>query len=357
MDPGFSMKSLQRAAIIVDNLIQERIKQWNCNNENIIRNVDLFNEMVSLTADTIGFYTFSQPFYKSLSKSFKIVLSNLGWKIWQESLLPYSSIIPTPANLKYWFHLYKLKSKISDIIQSRLKMSNVERNQYSDILSQMIMDDSDKISIKMEKNHLRDEIIGLIFAGHDTTASTLSWIFYLLAENTEIQAKAREEIIENFGSDLHNFPASLSELEKLKYINAIIKETLRLYPPATIGRTSLCDTVVNGFKIPKGSELFINIYAMQRNKYNWGSDCLVFNPDRFLKPLTEKENLNYLPFGGAPRSCIGMRLAVIEMKIVMSYILTNFQLKPSSNGKNASINPALTLHPVDIFVDMIPISE
>ena len=304
------MKILQNAGEIVDLLITERIAQWN---DVILQDssnrhcIDLLENMVSLTADTIGLYTFSERFCGSLSHSFHIVLTMLGWKIWQDALLPFVKYIPTPANVRYWFHLRELKRRISKLIQNRLQMTSSQRQDYHDVLSLMLIElDNGTAAPKMNITQLRDECIGLVFAGHDTTASTLSWIFYTLAEHPNAQDKVRKELENELGN--LSAPPTLADLEKLKFTGAVIKEVLRLYPPATIGRTSLQETKIGEHTIPAGSELFLNIYAMHRSKRYWGPSPDEFDPERFMRPQTEEETLNYLPFGGAPRSCVGMRL-------------------------------------------------
>ena len=352
MDAGFTLRMLQRAVEIVDSLIQTRLSQWKEQaiekNEPIVKSMDPFEEMLSLTADTIGLYTFSEPFEGTLSESFKVILTMLGWRIWQNSLLPFWQYLPTVGNIRYWYHLHRLKSRISQLISQRLTMTPSQRETYQDVLSLMITepedDPGDAPQLAMDRIQLRDECVGLVFAGHDTTASTLAWTFYILATHPTMQERVRQELYDTLEE---SETPTLAQLEKLKYMGAVIKEVLRMYPPAAIGRTSLLPTTVGSYSLPAGSEFFINIYAMHRSSRYW-SNPHQFDPERFLNPLSEKESTSYLPFGGAPRSCIGMRLALIEMKIILWRTLTSCSLEPVPGAREPAMLPSLTFHPIHI---------
>ena len=356
LELGFAVRTLQRAISIVDRLILDRIEEWRelaCVDSNgvLCLTLDPFHEMISLTSDTIGMYTFSEPFHGSLAESFDVVLAMLGWKIWQDSVFPFWQYLPTPANIRYWRHLHRLKSRIAGLIEQRLRMSPQKREEFEDVLSLMIeegVDESDKPSLKMEALQLRDECVGLVFAGHDTTASTMAWMLYLFGKHPQIQERVRCELDEVLGG---REPTTTS-LEKLKYLSAVIKEVLRLYPPASIGRTSIVPTDICGTSIPAGSEIFISILALQRNKKAWGDDAEEFRPQRFLVPLSEEQSLHYLPFGGAPRSCIGMRLALIELKIIVWRMLSSCQITLCANGPVPVMLPSLTLHPIRMAIQL-----
>lgn len=350
MDTGFTFKILQQASSIITQLCIDRFNTWkeSARNNNNILELDVFPEMLNLTADAIGLYTFSRPFQGELSKSFSVVLSMLGWKIWEQSVIPFWKYVPSPANVRYWYHLWYLRNSIAKIIKKRMNMPLNEREKYNDVLS-MMFDKMNPQELSMSESQLRDECVGLAFAGHDTTASTISWILYLLGKHPKVQSQLHEEIINVLG-DNQDIP-SLQDLEKLKYCTSIIKETLRLYPPAAIGRTAIIPTTIGEYSIPAGSEIFLNIHAMHRNPEVWGETSDKFIADRFMNNLPEEQANNYLPFGGAPRTCIGMRLAMIEMKIILWRILICSSISIPLGKEEPQLLPEITLHPTRVFCE------
>lgn len=172
---------------------------------------------------------------------------------------------------------------------------------------------------------------GIIFlqGGFETTSTTLSLLCHALATNPEAQEMCRTEIIDTVQNidDIGH-----EDIKELPYLEACIKETLRLYP-ILIRNSRLCtsDAVVKGMKIKAGTTVVIPVYAMHRNKDFYGEDADEFRPERFLDDEADgadrlDQQLTYHPFGAGPRICIGMRFAMSEMKVTMAKLLANFRL-------------------------------
>ncbi|XP_043485917.1 cytochrome P450 4C1-like [Polistes fuscatus] len=158
---------------------------------------------------------------------------------------------------------------------------------------------------------IRDEINTLVFAGSDTTAETLAFLFLMVATFPEVQQQVYEELYQMYGSsDPRNIPITLEDIKKMKYLERVIKETLCLFPPASIlGRVLQKDVRVDeNVVIPKDCSLLLIIFTLHRNDKYW-KDPLTFNPDRFLPGNYDPKC--FLPFSAGRRDCIGQTLAMI----------------------------------------------
>ncbi|XP_037054358.1 cytochrome P450 3A13-like isoform X1 [Peromyscus leucopus] len=168
--------------------------------------------------------------------------------------------------------------------------------------------------------------ITFIFAGYETTSTALSFITYLLAIYPNVQKKLQHEI----DAVLPNkAPATYEALVKMEYLDMVVNETMRLYPVATrVNRLSKKDAEINGVFIPKGTVVVIPVFVLHRDPKYW-PDPEEFRPERFSKENKDRINpFTYLPFGHGPRNCIGMRFALINMKLAIVKILQNFSLYP-----------------------------
>jgi cytochrome P450 len=178
----------------------------------------------------------------------------------------------------------------------------------------------------------RSEILSnaLIFflVGYETTASALSWVAHLLAIHPDVQERLHEEVTRVM--EEHGGEATYEAIHKMIYLDQVVSETLRLYPSAQRSDRVASETVsVGGYTIPKGQIVNIGIMGMHRDPQYW-PDPYKFNPDRF-SPENKSSIVPYsfCPFGTGPRSCIGMRLAMAEIKTATAYLVTNFKLSRS----------------------------
>ena len=167
----------------------------------------------------------------------------------------------------------------------------------------------------MPASELRDEVAGIYFAGHETSANTLTWAFALLAQHPEVFARVREEADRVIGDR----EPTAEDVIKLEYTGCVVRETLRLYPAGWIlGRTATRDTNLRGYPIQKGDFLGICPLVAQRLEENW-PDPDRFDPGRFEGDKTNgNRNFTYFPFGAGPHMCIGIHLALVEMQIVLA---------------------------------------
>lgn len=188
---------------------------------------------------------------------------------------------------------------------------------------------------EVDPKTLRDFAIGFLMAGRDTTALALSWFFYCITQHPEVERVIVEEMK---GKCPHLFDGeefatpSMEEVQQLVYLEAAIKETLRLYPSlAQNARTAACDTVLSdGVLIPKDAYVLLPTYTLGRLESSWGPDALEFKPERWIDPTTGKlisvSSFKYNVFHAGPRTCLGMNLALVESKIVAASILSRFRI-------------------------------
>ncbi|CAH0557343.1 unnamed protein product [Brassicogethes aeneus] len=175
---------------------------------------------------------------------------------------------------------------------------------------------------------IREEVDTFMFEGHDTTASAISFAMYLLANNPKEQAKVYEEAKSMFGDDKEK-SATFKDLQEMKYLENVIKETLRLYPSVPIYSRCLTDDIEyqEGKIIPKGTQLGIFAFGVGRDK-DYYKDPEKFMPSRF-DSMDGKTPFSYIPFSAGPRNCIGQKFAMLEMKSTLSKLIRNYELLPS----------------------------
>ena len=193
----------------------------------------------------------------------------------------------------------------------------------------------------MTDKQLRDEAVTLFLAGHETTALNLTYTFVLLAEHPEIDAKLGEELAQVLG-DRAPTPA---DVPKLKYTDWIIKESMRLYPPAWgIGRELTTDAEVGGKMFPKGTQ-FLMIQWVTHRDPRWFPDPEAFSPERWdhdlIKTLPKGA---YFPFGDGPRVCIGNHFAMMEAILLLASLARRYRLERASTGP-LLLSPSITLRP------------
>ncbi|RVE42601.1 hypothetical protein evm_012742 [Chilo suppressalis] len=186
---------------------------------------------------------------------------------------------------------------------------------------------------KISDEWIREEVDTFLFEGHDTTTSGITYCLYCLAQNQDVQEKVLEEQQSIFGND---FCGNISggHLQQMKYLELVIKESLRLFPSVPfIQRKISEDTVINGLRIPKDTSIVIDFFNMQRHPSLY-DDPLKFRPERFEN--TARNPFTWLPFSAGPRNCIGQKFAMMEMKVTISEIIRKFKVLPTGEEPQLS---------------------
>lgn len=226
---------------------------------------------------------------------------------------------------------------IRDIINTR-KQGNEKFNDLLDMLLDARYEDTGE---PMHEDQVIDEILIVLIAGHETTANALSWTLYLLANHPDELKKLRKMTNK----------LSLQEAVMSDSLASVIKESMRLYPPAWISdRVALNDDAYDNFSFPKGSIIILFFYGLHRSNQFWENPD-TFAPSRFLKENELKNKRKaYYPFGGGPRLCIGNNFAMAEMAIFLQAAINQFDIKPTN--KIPRSNPLVTLRPDSVVLEI-----
>ncbi len=231
-----------------------------------------------------------------------------------------SVYLPFLKNLRFFFHRFELDQILYKIIDARLAEASGEPR---DLLGMLLEAEREYTGGNIRKGQVRDELLTLLIAGHETTGFTLAMALWLLAVNTDVQQRLRDELKARIGA-AQPTPENLAACPLLE---AVVNETLRLYPAAwIIGRRTMADEIFEGYLLKKDSEIQISILALHRNKDYW-SESEKFKPERFLGENPEpKQKQAYMPFGAGPRRCIGNVFALMEMQVAIAQTLMRYRL-------------------------------
>jgi cytochrome P450 len=245
--------------------------------------------------------------------------------------------VPTPRNVAYREAMRALDSVVYGIIAERRKTPGGD----DDLLSMLIETRDEATGEAMTDAQLRDEVMTLFLAGHETTANQLAWTFYLLSKHPAERRRLESEVDTVLGDRSPTF----DDLAKLTRTRATIDESLRIFPPVWIfGRTALEDDVVRGYRIPKGSFVGVSPYLLHRHPAYW-KNPEGFDPDRFdAASSAGRHKYAYLPFGGGPRVCIGNHFAIMEAQVVLSVLSRRFRVELLP-GARVEPEPLITLRP------------
>ena len=188
---------------------------------------------------------------------------------------------------------------------------------------------------------LRDEILTLILAGHETTATALSWTWHLLSQNPSVQQKLETELREVLGGR----PPTLADLRALNYTGMVLDESMRLYPPVwSIGRSPIDDDEIGGYRIPKKSMVMLSQYITHRHPIFWDEPDR-FDPERFSLERSEgRPRYAFFPFAGGPRQCIGNIFALNEANLVLATVAQRYRIRVTP-GHPIELQPLITLRP------------
>ncbi|XP_052863438.1 uncharacterized protein LOC128270072 [Anopheles cruzii] len=224
------------------------------------------------------------------------------------------------------------------------------RMAFLDVLLQSTID-----GCPLTDQEIQEEVDTFMFGGHDTTTIAISFTLLLLARHPEVQQKLHQEIVEIVGNDL-KAPVTYRNLQDMKYLEMIIKESLRLYPPAPIiARRFTEDVDLGGTKVPEGSNFNIGIMHTHRDPSIF-PDPERFDPERFApdRLLEQTSPYAYVPFSAGPRNCIGQKFAMLELKSTLSKVIRNFKL--TTAGPEPKLTMQLTLKPKDglLFIGFVP---
>ena len=283
----------------------------------------LFNTEVSGEADRVGqvLSQIAKPF--ASQATLKWILDNR---------------LPTSTHRRF----NRAAREIDQIVYRLIAERQSSGSDQGDLLS-MLVAAHDEDGSQMNDKQLRDEVMTLFLAGHETTALTLSWAWYLLAQNPDVEAKFHAELDEVLGGRL----PMVADLARLKFAEMIAKESMRLYPPAyALGREAIEECEIGGYRVPARAQVFMFQWATQRDP-RFFVEPEKFWPERWTEEFSNRlPKYAYFPFGGGPRACIGNYFAMMETVLLLATIGQRFRFSLLPNHE-VSLMPAMSLRPAN----------
>jgi cytochrome P450 len=277
--------------------------------------IDIDQEMLELMLEVVGTTVFGADFGHESASLVNAVMSALHVVV-SKSQQPLSlpEWLPTPSNRRLAHSLNKLNEAVAGLIVARRSTPLGD-----DALSLLLIARDAGLASDEE---VRDEVVTLIVAGHETVAATLTWTWQLVASNRDVEGRLHAEV-----DALPDGPWEAAVLDRLTYTRAVIDECLRLYPPAWVmTRRSLSPDVLSGHSVPASTTLIMSPYLLHRDTALWEAPDR-FDPNRFLSPKRDLvDRSTYLPFGAGPRLCIGRELSLFEEPLIVA---RRFIVRPS----------------------------
>jgi cytochrome P450 len=254
--------------------------------------------------------------------------------------------IPIPGNVRYVRGVRRIDQLVTKIIRERREQGE----DRGDLLSMLMLARDDE-GQSMSEGQLRDEVITLLLAGHETTALALSWTWYLLAQHSDVDTKLAAELRDVLGGRA----PTVGDLPQLRYTEQVVTEAMRLYPPAWgFGREALADCEIGGYAIPAGTTIIISPWVSHRDPRYFDQPA-EFRPERWSGDFARQlPRFAYMPFGGGPRICIGNRFAMMEAVLILATVAQRFRLQ--WHGTRPVVpQPSITLRPKGgVWVKLAP---
>lgn len=301
--------------------------------------LDVHQEMMRVTLDIVSQTMFSANVMNDLDKigpeAVNVTIDYAFQRLQNPFSLPASW--PTPGNRHFKRVMRALDSLLYRIIDERRK----GKKPYDDLLDMLLSAQDEATGEVMNDKEMRDEVITILAAGHETTAITLTWTWYLLSQHPEIERELQEEVDRVLAGRM----PTLADLPNLPYTLQVFEESMRLYPSAPIiPRLTSRATTLGGYDLPKGSRVLVNLFNLHRHADFW-PDPEKFDPERFAPEKRKAQHrFAYLPFGAGPHLCIGKSFALLEAHLLLIVIAQRYALRhvPGHRVRN---HATITLRP------------
>jgi cytochrome P450 len=288
-----------------------------------------------------------------------------------QSLVQLPEWVPTPGNIRLWRAIRRLNAIVYRFIEQRRAAARTHEAgsgptpsdsdgphpsaaprssktphgrlhpTSEDLLSLLLQARDEDDGSRMTDRQLRDEAMTLFLAGHETTSLALSWTWYLLAQNPDVDAKLHAELRDVLG----NRSPEVGDLPRLRYTDHVVREAMRVYPPAyAIGREAKIACDLGGYTVPRGQTVLMAQWVLHRDPRFW-PEAEKFDPDRWdSDPLSRLPKYAYFPFGGGPRICIGNHFAMMEATLILATVARRFRMERADTAPVRPL-PSLTLRP------------
>jgi cytochrome P450 len=329
--PAFHRDRIAGYASVMTSYTDRMLARWTPGEER-----DIHHDMMELTLEIVArtlFNTSVTEEARRVGDALEVALERFVDRL---SLTRYFDRLPLPKNLRFQRARRTLDTIIYGVIEQRRRSGE----DTGDLLS-MLLQAQDEDGSGMSDLQLRDEVMTLFLAGHETTAIALCWTLYLLSRNPDVDAALQQEL----RSVLDGRTPTMDDIPTLVYTGNIIRESMRLYPPAwRVGREAIADCMLGGYRIPAGAQIIMSQWLLHRDPRFW-NEPERFDPTRWTPELDSSlPRFAYFPFGGGQRRCIGDTFAIMEATLILATIAGRYRLELSPDQK-IGFWPSITLRP------------
>jgi cytochrome P450 len=253
---------------------------------------------------------------------------------------PIARMVPQWVPIPMWRRYTEGIEEMESVIETFVDARRGEAEEHDDLLSMLLAGTDDEDETMSEKL-VRDELMTFLFAGHETTATALTFAWFLLAQHPEVEQRLTDEL----DAVLDGRGPTFSDLPELDYTEQVLKEAMRIYPPVpTIPREPTEDVTLGGYRIPEGSTVAPSQWVLHRDDRFWDEPS-EFRPERFADE-SDRPDFAYFPFGGGPRRCIGQQFAMVEGKLILATLAQQYHLELVSDP-DVDLSVSITTRPLD----------
>jgi cytochrome P450 len=333
IQPGFSKARIARYGDVMVDEATQLAARWRDG-----EHLDMARAMASLTLAIVARTLFSHRVADETDTVARAM------SVFQDAIGTFDLVpdwVPTPKHLGIRRAVAEMDALVFRIVDERLAARERGAASEGDLLDGLLAAvDPDEAGGRLDRQALRDELVTLYLAGHETTSNAVAWTWYLLAGHPEVDARLTAELREVLGDR----PPTVADLDRLPYLRAVCHEVLRMYPPAyVLARRSTREVEVGGWTIPADQPVVLWTY-MTHHDPRWYPDPERFDPERFGTVDERRPKLAWVPFGGGARMCIGKHFALLEMQLILAVLVRAFRFELDA-GVVARPRPRITLSP------------
>lgn len=318
MQPAFHRQRIAAFGTLMTNETEAMLARWQAASRSP-RPLDVAAEMHRLTLRIVAQALFGTELREEVAAiSRAVVIANR--RVTEFFFRPFPPLsFPTPQNRKFQAALRDMDAVVDKIIAEH----RARNDDSGDLVSLLMRARDPDTGEGMDDRQLRDEVLTVLLAGHETTANALTWTFYLLSQHPAVFRRLQAELAATLGGRT----PGVADLPHLPYTRMVIEESLRLYPPAwVITRRAINDDELGGYHIPAGATVMFSPYAMHHNPRYWDNPE-GFDPERFTPERSaERPAFAYFPFGGGPHLCIGNGFAMTEAQLILATVAQRYRL-------------------------------
>lgn len=335
MQPAFHLRRLKALAAAMAECAAAMTTGWEHG-----KVIDVMQTMNAVTMEIVAKTLFGADVsgeFAEVAEAMAVLQEETG-RIRPTAFFDLPELVTRPRGARFEGAVATLDRIVNRIVAARRRQGG----EHEDLLQMLLEARDEQTGEGMTDRQLRDELVTLFLAGHETTALALTWAFHLLAQTPRAEATLQKEVDEALGGKA---APDFDDLEKIPYARMVAEEAMRLYPPAYVfSRRAAAADKLGPYDVPAGAHLIISPYALHRRPDYWPEPDQ-FWPERFAPGArTDRPKLAYLPFGGGPRICIGNSFAMMEHALVLCSVVKNWRLE-GIPGREVRTEPRITLRP------------